>query len=323
MKKAAKTRIIIWSVVCAVLVVALTANIIIFSSGASLFGSLELNGINHLISVPENISDYDTGYAQIPADEVKSLDIDWYGGSVEFTETTDSNVTISENYEGEEKMIWQLDSSGTLHIRFNKYGSFFFGNFMGTGSSDKNLTVKIPAQKSFDRVDIDSASADFSADALAADELDIDSASGVIYIGNLTAKNASLESVSGAINLGGVIENKLTVESVSGSAKIYADFVEADLESVSGKYEVYIGTKADSLSAETVSGSVTAFVNKDINGFTVDREGISGSITNEFAVTADSDKLIYGDGSAEISIETVSGNLTLSPVEKKPELPAK
>lgn len=323
MKQSAKTRIIIWSVVSAVLIIALTANIIIFSSGASPFGFLNTNSLNNLISTPEDITAYDSGTTEIPAEKVKSLDIDWRGGKINFTEASDSNITISEDYTGDSnlQMRWQLDSAGTLHIRFNNYGTYLFGIFSDFGQSNKNLTVKIPAGKSFNKVDIDSASADFSAGSLNAGELDIFSASGSIYIGSLTAQNASLESVSGAVNLGGSVANKLTVESVSGSAKIYADYVEADIESVSGKYDIYLNSKTEKLSAETVSGNVTVHINKYISGFTVDREGISGSITNEFAVTTDSDKVKYGDGSTEISIETVSGNLTLTPVDKKPELP--
>lgn len=323
MKQAAKTRIIIWSVVCAVLIIALTANIIIFSSGASPLGFLNTDSLHNLISTPADINDYNSGDTEIPADKVKSLDIDWRGGSIEFTEAADDNITISKDYSGNAKMLWLLDSAGTLHIRFSNYGSFFFGIFSNAGASDKALTVTIPAGKSFGKVDIDSASADFSADSLIADELNIDSASGSIYIGSLNARNASLDSVSGDINLGGSVANKLTVESVSGNSKIFADYVEADIESVSGKYDIYLNSKAEKLSAESVSGNVTVLINKYISGFTVDREGISGSITNEFAAATDSNKVEHGDGSTEISIETVSGNLTLTPVDKKPELPEK
>lgn len=321
MKKAAKTRIIIWSVVCALLIAVLAVNIVIFNSGIITFRVLE-PGAFKLISAPEDISDYAPGSSEIPADKVKSLDIDWNSGSVEFSKAKDEKITFSEDAGENDQMLWLLDSDGTLHIRFSKYENTFFGIFQNNVSGSKNLTVNIPANKSFETVGIDLAGADFSADMLAADELDIDSASGNIFFGSFSSNLASVETVSGNIRLSGSVDNKLTAESVSGDAKIYADFAEANLETVSGKYEIYLGEKAKKLSSESVSGCVTALINKGINGFTLDRDNISGSITNEFSVASENDKMTFGDGSTEISIETVSGDVILKPVDKKPELPA-
>ena len=46
-------------------------------------------------------------------------------------------------------------------------------------------------------------------------------------------------------------------------------------------------------------------------GFTAYLDTLSGTFTSDFAVTPSGDKSIFGDGSCQIEVSSISGDLTL------------
>lgn len=81
-----------------------------------------------------------------------------------------------------------------------------------------------------------------------------------------------------------------------------------DIETVSGTANLSFAKQPQSVEIESVSGDVNLNMPKDITGYTVDKESVSGSLrANDF-----DNELNYGDGYTKIDFESVSGNLIIN-----------
>ena len=74
-----------------------------------------------------------------------------------------------------------------------------------------------------------------------------------------------------------------------------------------------ISAEADNvdINSESVSGEINISLIESISGFTAEYESVSGSFECDFAGKNRDDKFIYGNGMAEIDVETVSGNISV------------
>lgn len=104
-----------------------------------------------------------------------------------------------------------------------------------------------------------------------------------------------------------VCEN-LDVESVSGNVEVRCAVNNLDCESVSGNCTVYPLNVPKSLNLESVSGSLILGFPEDM-GFTVDLDTVSGRIRSDFGTA-----MKQGDGSCQIDVETVSGDIEIRKV---------
>ncbi len=81
-----------------------------------------------------------------------------------------------------------------------------------------------------------------------------------------------------------------------------------ELETVSGNAELAFAVAPGKIETESVSGDIKLALPNDVTGYTVSKESVSGSV-----IAPDFDNALrFGDGSLVISMESVSGNLTLS-----------
>lgn len=81
-----------------------------------------------------------------------------------------------------------------------------------------------------------------------------------------------------------------------------------DIETVSGTANLSFAKQPQNVEIESVSGDVNLNMPKDITGYTLDKESVSGSLrANDF-----DNELHYGDGFTKIDFESVSGNLIIN-----------
>lgn len=238
-----KTVKIVVSVIAAVvlLFLAFTAGVIVGTSGtvAGKFLSEYLND--------ENYTTAETSEIKITED-VKNIDVEWVSGNVTVARSEDENLYIIEEGRISESdaLVYKIDGD-TLEIDFVKPK---FGIFGINSASSKDLTIKLP-EKFYDRININSVSAD-------------------VDISNVNADKIDLEAVSGEIEMRQSAFKKLDVEAVSGNAEIYlpssASF-RAEIDSVSGDFntdfsvtkqgDAYISGNGDmEISADMVSGNL-------------------------------------------------------------------
>lgn len=209
------------------------------------------------------------------------------------------------------------------------------GNWNGDRSEPTTLLLNVPRLAS---LDIEAVSADVDVSGTAGKELDIESVSGsVVAIGapgeadiesvsgdlqlTLNSADVSASTVSGDVNLKGRLGGEVNVETVSGNIDVDSRdqrLRELSSNSVSGDAHIR-GNLADGgkLSAESVSGDITIAMPRSLSAHVVG-ESFSGSLNapgarinkTKYGPGSDFDHR-YGSGSAEIRIETFSGDAEL------------
>lgn len=181
-------------------------------------------------------------------EDVRNIDVEWVSGNVTVTRSEDASLYIIE--EGiilkSDALVYKINDDN-LEIDFVKPN---FGIFGINSASSKDLTIKLP-EKYYDKININSVSAD-------------------VDISNVSVNEIDLEAVSGKIEMKQTSFKDLDVEAVSGNADIYlpadASF-RAEIDSVSGDFntdfavtkqgDAYICRNGDmDISADMVSGNL-------------------------------------------------------------------
>ncbi len=310
MKKSARNRIILWSVISALLICVLVAGIFTMSR-FSVFG-INYNNID--------FSNYKSGNAEFDKDSVTDFDIDWAGGSVTLKEGKDGKITISEEGAPNNKMKYRLDDDGTLRISHSKKIFWLFGN-----TDQKDLTVTVPKNKEIDNLTVSTASADVSIDLSSAIlNLKINTASGDIKLENTVGDKFYADSASGDVTAKNCSFADIDVSTVSGDSEIHTDASceNFNTNSVSGNVDAYFddlyidgrtaSPRIKKIDCDTVSGYARIFLPENIEGFEANLDTVSGGKTTEFDCFERDGRLIYGNGRIDIEIDTVSGYMEIN-----------
>ena len=304
-------------VVC---IVVLLCTVIITSTG--FFGESGNNGY-------ANADQYSPGDAVI-SEGIRNLDIHWAGGRVTVAYHAENTVTLQETAKrllsDDEKMQWWADGE-TLRIRFMRPG-------VRLNMPEKELTVTLPEGIILQEAFFETTSGEIIIPEMVTDTLRAASTSGSIQA-YAEAKKAEIASTSGntLVRLYGKTEEvrinstsgSITVEtehagiidagSTSGSIRITAEEGEnVKAGSTSGSIDTAL-KKTGVLSISTTSGSVTATLPEE-PGFTADIQTTSGKVDYSVPLTRNGNAYVCGDGSAQISIGTTSGNVRLNAPEK-------
>ncbi len=147
------------------------------------------------------------------------------------------------------------------------------GVVKGNGES-KDLLIVVPKGMILDELDLDCVSSNFIVDVDSL-EYEVDTVSGDF---DLTASMATL----------------------------------VDVDSVSGDCTLKMLECPSKIDMDSVSGSISLWIPSD-SGFTAELHTVSGKINCAIPVTTSGKKMVAGNGSSEIDIETVSGNLNINP----------
>lgn len=274
---------------------------------------------------------YSRGNAEISADGIEKLNIDWISDSVKVETHSGSMVSISEieseKLNDDEKLCY-LVKDGVLYIKF-----FSPKDWKGWElKKAKQLTVLLPESMGVLKdCTVNTVSANMSVKDIASDKFKLESTSGDIFLnakgksehinidttsGNIeisvAAESVDCESTSGTIRYSGEVQ-KIDCDSTSGDIQLDASVKKVEMNTTSGKIE--FAGKADELYAHTTSGdiAVSARVNK------VKCDTNSGLITfggEVYEIISDSTS---GDVNIEsgvcpnkIDVETTSGQITLT-----------
>ncbi len=271
---------IIMTAICAIMVIIVVAI-------SCVFGFLNRLGINDMVEdfaswIPYVASDeyydnydearYSVGNAEIDADMVQNIDIEWISGNVDIEYYDGDTISLSENEQSDEnhKLRYKLDN-GTLDIKYIKSGVLKRRN--GNLNLSKELTIYIPKDKVINNIDVESVSAGINSE---------------ITVGDFDA-----ETVSGNIIADGIMNS-------------------ADAETVSGNITFICPQSFYELSTDSVSGETQIIIPKDISGFYVTASSVSGRINaDDFNISGKALDYTYGAGGPEISFNSVSGSLNI------------
>ncbi len=143
MKKSAEKRIIIWSVVSAVLIAALVAGMLAVDAIGCLFGvgGREMS---------------ETDCAEFSAAEIKGMDVQWDAGEIyvsySYADTENIKITeYTENRKASDNMSYTVDDDGTLVIQSNSSVYYSMFGLFGESNVKKELYIEITYETEIDR----------------------------------------------------------------------------------------------------------------------------------------------------------------------------
>lgn len=225
---------------------------------------------------------------------VDTLNIVWEDGSVEVLYHDEDYIEIREVYSYSSESVEDKDdqlrykiSGNTLDIREYSPVGIIFDRFESRGFS-KDLVVLLP------RVDMT--------------DIDIDAVSSSVEIDSIVSEDINVTSVSGRITLRDCEVRQLDTESVSGELELLSCNVkEMDADTVSGGVHASFVSQPSDISIDTVSGSAELYFFDDISGFLAELDSVSGDFDSEFGTVGG----LYGNGSIDIDMDSVSGDLII------------
>lgn len=279
-------------------------------------------------AVYDNAEKYAVGDAEISG-VVENIEIDWPSGRVDVTTHAGDALLLTERTDegvpDEFRVHWWLDGT-TLHVKFAASGA----RMERYGGWRKELTLTLPETLALDDVEIRSASAEISAEGLAAENIAVSTASGDVRI-SCASNTIRLGSASGSIRLTQT-GNAGEVSINTASGKIDASLSRADtavLESASGSISLTASSVED-LTARGTSGAVTCDLKvtparcrlHSVSGevelilpedaaFTARVSTTSGSIQSDFALKKEGSTYVSGSGGADVAIDTTSGDISI------------
>lgn len=313
------TKIIVWSVI-ALLIIGLFAFLFInpdylserlpsmdFSINISDWDSVHV--FNWGSYSYKDASLYTAGAGEVNAGEVKKLDLGWLSGAIRVVPSDGGTVAFSEECDREleekEELRWYLDKTGTLHIRFCAPGKI-------TWPLQKTLTLTVPSSVYFREIEVDTASADFTAEGLKASDFSVDTASGNVKLTDCACEKMDVDTASGDLQLTRVSGKRLNVDTASGTMELEeADFREVEADSASGDMRLGFATCPAGLDLDTASGDVLIAV-KDAPGFTLDFDTASGDFESDYPCKYTAKHYVYGTGECDWKVDTASGDCRIT-----------
>lgn len=287
-KGAIRARLIIWSVVAAVLILVFAITMTMYLTGTGL-DFLQLP----IVSFGSNYSSYNAGNGSTDK-EIRNLDIDWASGEVHIIASESAEqISFEESYDGNEdaRLRWVVDGE-TLKIRFRARNSL-----ISFGSLNKKLTVTIPASlaQHLDKVKIGTASAEVNVSGLQAEILDVDTASGRL----------ELDGTYG----------ELSVDTASGSVTFAGSCRKINIDTASGRIRLTPGDLWEDIDIDTASGNIELWLPESEKGFSVDYDKASGKFSCDFPVLLSGKIYKIGEGAGRINVDSASGDLKIYKAE--------
>ena len=274
-------RICLWGLVALILVA-----VLLFGMSASFGGKISFTGVTY-----SDARKYEAGGTRLPADtQINAVHIDWIAGEINVRVTEGDQFAFSESANRdlkEQEQLHYLVQNGKLTIRYCRSGRNPLANIPA-----KTLEVEIPRSAIITELDISNVSSDVKVDGAGSfiREIDIENVSGHVTVENASAKTLEMETVSGKLEAKGAFED-IKAESVSSALSFVLDEMPI-------KFEV-----------ETIGGGVEITLPEN-RGFTATLDSVSGSIKCSFAEVRNRTAR-YGDGSARLHVETVSGSVVI------------
>lgn len=306
MNQSAIIRIVAWSVVVLVLIGILVSGLLGFPEQPDWI-SLNLGGFGGYTY--QHSDRYTAGGGSLDADAVSAIDIDWMSGSVDVTVYDGDTITFSETSKQalseKDQLHYYLDND-TLRIRFR--GPVRWGLGIRQG---KNLSVLVPKGILINALDVEAVSSPVAVSGVNANQVNIENISGGITLSSVRGNALDLETVSGSLQVELSEFTSMDAGTVSGGIRAEGAFRSVSLSTVSGGVKVAPGASVEKIDAESVSGSVTVTLPPDIAGFTAKIESVSGSLICDFSAKTFKNGAVYGDGSAMLDFESVSGSVAI------------
>lgn len=288
----------------------------------------------------QNANVYMVGNFEYTAAQITEIEVDWYVGDIQLVHSDSEVCRVSESgtdLTDDEKLHYWINGT-KLYIRFWKSAK------VGKIDPDKkNLTVELP--QNID-LEVENASGGIQADILNVHNLDLGNISGAISVNTVTAYDVEISTISGGIGMGTITAQSVEMDTTSGGLSVVdIRAARASVESVSGSIDLRSAHVTGELDLDTTSGSIKV---AEMNAAVADVESVSGKIdltvsactrldiestsgavvlscpdmsvmyrttsgkmNTNITYTTVGGRHVFGAGTCAVSVETVSGGLTI------------
>ena len=226
-------------------------------------------------------------------DKVTGFDIEWASGSVTVkphdADTIEIHETLSRGDISDDERVQSWVDGTTLRIAYQKTKS---ESLFSINNVKKDLEVLVPTSASYRFLNVNAASAAVNIEGMDTEGLAVSVASGEVVIKDTRAEKAELGSASGSITMKECTADTLEIDTASGTQKLSFSSApkKADIHSASGDVEILLPKDA---------------------GFSAKIDTASGKVSYDLPMTKEKNRYIAGDGSAELEIDTASGDVSL------------
>lgn len=300
--KLMKVNIILWAVV---LVVALGAfSVLTFADGSSWLGnSFSFEGGNRTTFV--------TVKEETFSKDIDNFSLNWISGEVQVLIGDDASIKVVQTASPDlpERLFFRSKTtSDRLTIDDGRQHQNF--NFLGGKQYATDITVYLP-EKQYRALAIETVSADTLLETFSAKSLTFSSVSGNMDFSGSFEK-IDLDTVSGKITGSDLTAEELESNTVSGDIRCEGSFGSFEGDTTSGNLTMVSSICPKEITLSTISGNCNLSIPEN-DGFTLSFDKVSGDFKSDFAYQIQSkDNFVYKDGSADFSVDTVSGDCTLS-----------
>lgn len=308
MTKQGKTMPIIKIVIFGILFAVLTAALVL----GIVFGSTSIN----LFSINFKLYD-ETGYSTLTSStetlngSFENITIDWVSGQIDIAKSEGTNISLSEYYddgsavEYDDSLRYKADGN-ELTIRCKK-SQWYIG--FGKHKS-KKLTLLLP-EKEYNKLNIDTTSADLNISEAKTNKLSVNSVSGEQTYKNVTANSIDIDNVSGNLAFTGCTTDNLDCDGVSGRLSYIGSISGSiDVDTVSGDSNIETDVTPNEIESDSTSAKFTLRLPADAS-FTAAADSVSGSFICDFATVKKGGKYICGGGISSYNFDSTSGDVEI------------
>ncbi|MBQ7508351.1 MAG: DUF4097 family beta strand repeat protein [Spirochaetales bacterium] len=247
---------------------------------------------------------YTAGNLTYRASDVDAVSICYNSGNLTLVQSDSQNLNVTESgnkLSEDQKVHWFMDGR-TLRIQFAKSG--YTGSFP---VNSKNLTVEIPAVADLEIV-LTSGDAEIRGN-LEAGNFTFVSTSGNLRASEIRTGAFSIGSTSGDSNIDAVYAKSAKLAATSGNIGIgYLSAETVSHASTSGSFSTGLAS-CSSFKAAATSGNIY-ITSLPPGGATLKYSHTSGDLKAD-GYTVKGDRMVFGNGSCSMEIDTTSGNLTI------------
>lgn len=301
-------KIVLYGILFAVLTAALVLGIV--------FGSTSIN----LLSLNFNLYDT-TGYSAmtsktetIDVSSIKNITVDWVSGQINIKKADGDSISISESYKNgggvssDDGLRYKIDGD-ELIIRYKK-SQWYFGFGM---QKSKALTLLLP-EKEYNKLKIDTASAELNVSNAKVGEISVDSVSGKQTFTNITANSFDIDNVSGNLEFTGCRSDGLDCDSVSGRINYSGSITGSiDVDTVSGDTSINTDTTPNKIESDSTSAEFTLWLPHNAS-FTATFDSVSGNFNSDLTTMLKGGKYICGSGQSSFNFDSTSGSVQIHSV---------
>lgn len=255
------------------------------------------------------------GLYTVSREGIHGLAIDWLDGEITVVPYAGSEIVIQETSPmglSERNSLRYTVKNGLLSIS-GAPGQVFFGGFSDQLFSDKTLTVQLPADLALETMDLAVADADIFLQGLQLQELNLDCLDGDLSLVDSTMDALSLNCADGDLALANCQTQSLEINSLDGDvAAANCAIAQLKLSTAGGDFTGSLTRCPEQVEVDSMDGSVALTLPAE-SQFTASFTSLDGDYTSSFPGVFQGGIHTVGNGSAQITMSTMNGDLSIEP----------